>query len=66
MFLSNWTKSHVVGTNKLTFIAKYCVTNLNNMLELINKNVFYCLIVLNVQVLVFVHVAVEPKFHAAV
>ena len=56
MFLGDWTESQEIGTNKLTFVAKYCVTDLNNMLELMNKKVFHCLIVLNGQVLVLVHV----------
>ena len=37
MFLGNWSKSQEIGTNKLTFVAKYCVTDLNNMLELMKK-----------------------------
>ena len=40
MFFGNWIKSPEIGTNKLTFVAKYCVTNLNNMLELIIKKGF--------------------------
>ena len=35
----NWAKSPEIGTNKLTFVAKR-VTDLNNMLELINKKGF--------------------------
>ena len=66
MCLGNWTKSQEIGTNKLTFIAKYCVTDLNNMLELINKKVGHCLIVLNGQVFVFVHVVVKRKLRATV
>ena len=56
MFFGNWTESQEIRTNKLTFVAKYCVTDLNNMLELMNKKVFHCLTVLNGQVLVLVHV----------
>ena len=40
MFFGNWIKSPEIGTNNLTFVAKYCVTDLNNVLEFIIKKVF--------------------------